>query len=490
MNSSRSLLVRQALKPVALSVALALSVGGITQSISAASEGNEEARAAFQAAQNFRQLGDARSARIELLNAIKADPQWIDARIAQAEVLLKLNDGIGAQAELDKAIQLGSELSRTRHLYGHALQLQGKLKEAKNELMADDIPLEHQATAARIMGRVAQQLGDDVLASQAFDHAIKLNPGYSELWVDVARFRAGSGDQAGAIAAVDEAVKIDPKNIRALQYRGELLRFQFGLGAALPWFERALQIDPNDVALLTEYAATLGDMGRMKDMLVIARKIIALDGKNPRAFFMQSVLAARAENYQLARTLMQKTEGRIDHLASVKLVQGIIEYGEGNYNAAIEKFRELSALQPNNRQAQNLLARSLYMTGDAEDAVDVLKPQVNSSGASPYSLWLVGRSLEALDKRQEATGVFNRAAIHDVGAPKAFQPETPISVLAAEASRSPNNARVMIPYIRALYNDGNYAAAYAQARRLQAGNPGASDAHILVADTAMAQRRL
>ena len=46
---------------------------------------------------------------------------------------------------------------------------------------------------------------------------------------------------------------------------------------------------------------------------------------------------------------MQKTEGRIDHLASVKLVQGMIEYGEGNYNAAIEKFRELSALQPNNQ---------------------------------------------------------------------------------------------------------------------------------------------
>jgi len=38
----------------------------------------------------------------------------------------------------------------------------------------------------------------------------------------------------------------------------------------------------------------LGDMGRMRDMLVFARKIIAPDCKNPRGFFMQSVLAARA----------------------------------------------------------------------------------------------------------------------------------------------------------------------------------------------------
>ncbi len=448
------------MRSVLLAGVLALSFGGLSQAIQASSDGNEEAREYLTKAQEFRARGDARSARIELMNAIKADPGLIEARILQAEILLKLFDGIGAQSELDKAIQLGSQPARTRHLYGHALQLQGKFREAKVELLADDIPIEHQASAARILGRVGMQMGDDLLASRAFDRAIKLDPGYSELWVDVARFRAGSGDQAGAIAAVDEAVKLKPNNIRALQYRGELLRFQFGLGAALPWFEGALQIDPNDVALLTEYAATLGDMGRMKDMLVIARKIIALDGKNPRAFFMQSGLAARAGKYDLARVLMQKTEGRIDGVPAVILVHGIIEHGEGNYNASAEKFRRLISIQPNNRRAQNLLAQSLYLAGDAEEAVAVLKPQVNRSGAEPYALWQVGRALEALDKREEAVGVFNRVALHDVGKETAFVPDTPLNVLAAEASRSPNDARKVVPYIRALYNVGNYTAAF------------------------------
>lgn len=466
---------------------LLLSFGGLSKSIHATSEGNEEARAFFAKAEVHHASGDTRSARIELMNAIKADPRWVEPRILQADMLLRLFDAIGAQAELDKAIQLGSPPSRTRHLYGQALQLQGKFEDAKIELLADDIPAEHQAAAARILGLVGMQSGDNLLASQSFDRAIKLDPGYSDLWVDIARFRAGSGDQAGAIAAVDEAVKLEPSNIRALQYRGELLRFQFGLGAALPWFERALQIDPNDVALLTDYAATLGDMGRMKDMLVVARKIIALDGKNPRAFFMQSVLAARAGNYQLARVLMQKTEGRIDGVPAVILVQGIIEHGEGNYNAAVEKFRRLNSLQPNNRRAQNLLARSLYLAGDAEEAVHVLKPQVNRSGAEPYALWQVGRALEALDKRQEATGVFNRVAQHDVGKEIGFAPDIPIAVLAAEANRSPKDARKVVPYIRALFNAGNYSAAFSHAKRLQNGNPGASAAHILVADTAMAR---
>jgi len=471
-------------KPVILAAALGLGVIGVPTAIYGASEGNSDAREAFANAEKFRASHDVRSARIELMNAIKADPEWIDARVAQAEVLLDLHDGIGAEAELDHAVDLGLEPAAVRHLYGHALSLQGKAQKARDQLLADDIPAQHQGYAARIMGRVALQMGDEQLAGQSFNRAMELDPRNPDLWVDIARFRADSGDQAGATNAVDEAVKLDPNNLRALQYRGELLRFQFGLGAALPWFERALEIDPNDVPLLTEYAATLGDMGRMTKMLTVARKIIALDGRNPRAFFMQAVLAARAGKYGLARRLMLQTEGKIDNVPAVLLVQGIIEHGEGNYNAAVDKFRRLLSVQPDNRQAQNLLARSLYLAGSAFDAVEVLKPQVNRSGAVPYALWLAGRALEAIDEREQAAGVMNRAAVHDTGQAAAIAGETPLAVLSAEARRNANDARAVVPYIRALYNAGDYATAFTEAKRLQLDNPGASAAHLLVADVA------
>jgi tetratricopeptide (TPR) repeat protein len=272
-------------KPVILAAALAVAMVGLPTAIYGASEGNEEAREAFAKAEQFRAKRDIRSARIELMNAIKADPEWIDARVAQAEVLLGLRDGAGAEAELDWAVQLGLDPAAVRHLYGHAYSLQGEAQKARDQLLTNDIPPKNQGYAARIMGKVALQMGDEQLAGAAYNRAMELDGQNPDLWVDIARFRSRSGDQAGATNAVDEAVKLDPANIRALQYRGELLRFQFGLGAALPWFERALELDPNDVPLLTEYAATLGDMGRMTDMLVVARKIIALDGKNPRAFF-------------------------------------------------------------------------------------------------------------------------------------------------------------------------------------------------------------
>lgn len=479
-------LPKHALRSAAPVVLLGLCLLGLSSAIHASSEGNETARAAFAKAQEYRSKGDVRSARIELMNATKADPEWIDARILQAEILLKLFDGIGAQAELERAFELGINPSEVRHLYGHAFQLQGKWDKANEQLFAVDIPEEHEAYAARIAGRIALQTGDDTLAMRMFNRAIALDPKDADLWVDIARFRAGSGDQAGAIAAVDEAVALEPNNIRALQHRGELLRFQFGLAAALPWFERGLQIDPNDVALLTEYAATLGDMGRMTDMLTVVRKIISLDGRNARAFFMQAVLAARAGKYDLARILMQKTEGKLDDVPAVLLAQGIIEHGEANYNAAIDRFTRLVSLQPNNRQAQNLLARSFYLAGNPGDAVAALASQVDDSGADPYALWLTGRALEALGERQKAIGALNRAARHAVGPESAFVPDVPMEILRAEANRDPRNALAVVPFIRALFDSGDFNAAYEKAKLLQAGSPGASGAHILVADTASA----
>ena len=473
-------------KPALFAAALAAGMIGIPSAIHGASQGNAEARESFANAEQFRARRDARSARIELMNAIKADPEWIDARLAQAEVLLSLMDGMAAEAELDRAVQLGLEPAAVRHLYGHAYLLQGETQKARDQLLANDIPRRNQGYAARIMGQVAMRAGDQQLAGAAFNRAMELDRENPDLWVAIARFRADTGDQAGATNAVDEAVKLDPRNIRALQYRGELLRFQFGLGAAIPWFERALQIDPNDVPLLTEYAATLGDMGRMTDMLVVARKILALDGNNPRAFFMQAVLAARAGQYGLARRLMQLTKGAIDNVPAVLLVSGIIEHGEGNYNAAIDKFSRLVAIQPENRQVQNLLARSLYLAGSAGDAVDVLKPQVSRSGADPYALWLAGRALEAIGERDQAAGILNRAAVHDSGRASAIMAAAPLSVLQAEAQRNAGDARIVVPYIRALYDAGDYAAAFAEAKRLQQGNSGASAAHVLVADVAAA----
>jgi len=484
--------VRNPQKPYASGILMILFLAtffALGQPLEASLKGNEEAVAAHAKAMGFVDQGDMQSARIELLNAIKADPQWATARVAQGHVMLKLGDAIAAEQEFRQAIKLGENPAFIRHLLGHALQIQGQHKRAQEQLLADDIPEGDRAYAARILARSALQTDDNDLAKFAFNRAIALDDRNSDLWVDIARFRADGGDQAGAIKAVDEAVALDVANIRALKYRGELLRAQFGLAAALPWFEKALQVDSNNIGLLTEYASTLGDMGRMKDMLIVTRQILAIDKRNPRAFFMQAVLAARAGKFQLARTLMQKTEGELENMPAAILVQGVLEYGGGNYNAAVEKFRKLSSMQPNNYRVRTLLAQSLYRLGKHQDSIELIASIARRPDADRYALWVAGRTSEGLDQKNEASWFLNRASVHEEPGKRAFVDNTPLHILGAQYSRNRGNARFAIPYVRGLYAAGNLNRAYSIAKNLQRDNPGAVDAHIMAADTALALGR-
>lgn len=60
-----------------------------------------------------------------------------------------------------------------------------------------------------------------------------------------AQQRLSDGDMAGAIAAYDEALEIQPSNVEALTYRGWLTSRQGDLAAAVPYLDDAVAVDPD-----------------------------------------------------------------------------------------------------------------------------------------------------------------------------------------------------------------------------------------------------
>ncbi|MFN3475121.1 MAG: tetratricopeptide repeat protein [Blastomonas sp.] len=466
-------------------VACTLMLGGPAMPLQAEDLG--AARQAMARAEEFRSRGDNRAARIELMNAIKAAPRLPAARLAQARVFLSLFDAAGAEAELTRALELGAERLVVRAPMAEALLLQGRADAALEWLGEGPVPAGDAGYAARTLGRAQLARGNMDAARAAFDRALRFAPDDSMLWTDIARFRIASGDQAGGVDAADHAVKLNSGNVRALQLRGELVRSQFGLAASLPWFERALSIDPNDVSVLGEYAATLGDMGRMRDMLAVARQIVALQPDNPRGYFLQAVLAARAGQYGLARNLIQKTGGALDRVPAVMQVEGVVEFQLGNYRQAIDRFEKLADAQPHNRRAAELLARGLYAEGEHETLLARFRPVADQGGTSAYLLTLVARSLEAIGEGPQATDYLARAAEPDT-APMVRLAEADEPWMLADAARTaPRDARAVIPYVRMLVANGDFAQAAEFAEPLAEANPGVPDAQLLLGDVRFAE---
>jgi cellulose synthase operon protein C len=445
-----------------------------------------DSKAAFERGQQLRQNRDFRGAHGEFMNAIDEDGQWAPPHIALAAVSLDLFDSISARAELDRAKALGADPAHFNHLLGQSLWMQGQGDRALELLTTQPVSKRFRPYALRLIGRIYLDRNDVESAQKALGEALKLAPKNSMVWTEIGRLRMAIANQGGAIEALDHAVKLDAFNLRALELRGRLVRTQFGLVAALPWFERGLQINPNDVPLLEEYGTTLGEVGRYRDMLAQARKIISLDGNNPKAFYMQAVIAARGGNYELARRLMGRVTGPFGELAGPRLLMAIIEYEMGNANQSVDILEQLVEAQPYNLKMRLLLAQVLHKAGDHEEAWDVLAKLVERPDADSYTLILAGRILEALGERGKASQKLQRAAFVTNLKGGILPEASPMAAAADDASHHPRDATKVIPHVRLLLAANDIAQARTEVSRLIEGSQGVADAHILAGDIEMA----
>jgi tetratricopeptide (TPR) repeat protein len=418
------------------------------------------------------------------LNAIKAQPNSVSVRLAQARTYLALADGVAAQAEIERARQLGGSRGDTGHLMAHALLLQGKGKQALEEASASGPA--HAVYAARMKGEALMAVGDNVGAAAQFEAAIDAAPRDHQTWTALARFHRSNGDLAGAIGATDKALTLKPRDVEALTLRGELTRGQYGLRASLPWFDGALEIDPDNVVALLERAATLGDLGEAQAMLADTRKVHSLYPTNPVAFYLQAMLAARAGNYGLARTLYQRTGGALANQPAAMLLASAIDFETGNAAQATKRLEALVGMQPDNRKARRLLAAAHWRGGDAAATIAALRPLADRPDADSYSLSLIGRALAKQGDAKAAAAYFQRAAKphqRSAAAPLiAPVSEEQLAKLRYLARIRPGEPELQVQLIGALLGRGNLEEGLALARQLLAENPGVPSAHVMVGD--------
>jgi cellulose synthase operon protein C len=430
--------------------------------------------------------GHPKAARSQLFRAVKAGGDWALPYAVQGRVLLALGDGAGAQSALERAVANGMKQEQLSHLFAHAYLLQGNADRAMAEARTAPPSREAQAYAGRVRAGAALAMGDMVRAGAELDAAITLTPKSSLLWTDVGRFRMKNGNIAGAVAATQIAVTNNPNNVDALMQMGELTRGQYGLMAAIPWFARILVIDPDNLGAMQAMAATLGDAGRNVEMLAMTRKILEADPGNAQAYFLQAVLAARANKIDLARSLIYRINGKMDTVPAMMLLSAVLDLKEGNSESAITTLRNLVKAQPINLKARRLLGTAMWHSGDAKSAISILQPIANRADADSYTLSVIGRAYEEDGNRGAAATYLDRASMPVRGEPVPFELQGNLIDL---AKRNADDADVVIPRISNLIASGNGVEALTMSEALRNKNPGVPAAHVLVGDSLLALNR-
>ncbi|MCB2076596.1 MAG: tetratricopeptide repeat protein [Novosphingobium sp.] len=345
----------------------------------------------------------------------RAEPSGSAAElVAKAQAAIRRSDGIDAEIRLKEALKAGARREAVAAYMGEAYLTQGKPEDARKWLEPQQFTKATAATGFRALARLEMREGHLPEAGAAFDRAIAVKPDDADMWVEIGRLRYSGGEHQLALDAASYALEIDPANVRALEFQGQIVRDKFGLAAALPWFEAALKQDPKDIDVLGEYAATLGDLGRASEMLAVTREMLTIDKRNARAFYLQAVLAARAGDNRLARVLLNRAGDGVGNSPGAMLLDAILDIRSGSYMLAADKLGKLLKRQPANGRADELLARSLFLAGEHKAVVQRFSGMADKEGASPYLLTLVGRSFENLDDRARAAPYLDRAAMTGV----------------------------------------------------------------------------
>ncbi|MXO58729.1 tetratricopeptide repeat protein [Altererythrobacter salegens] len=408
-----------------------------------------------------------------------------DDALARARGALDRGDGIAAEIDARKALEQGMPRSAVSAAMGEAYVLQGEDGKALQWLEPADFDQDSAEAGLRALGRLKTDRGEFVEAAEAFNRAIARGAESSGLWVDIARMRYRSGEQHIVGGAINRALALDPRDPEALSMQAQLVRDSRGLVAALPWFERAVETAPDNVGLLGDYAATLGEVGRYKDMLAVVRHMFKLDPGNQQVFFLQAVLAARAGQDNLARRLLWRA-GDDSATTPVGLVlSGVLEFRTGHPALAVERFDDLVRMQPDNPTAANLLARALSAAGDLSETAARLEPLARRSDASPYVLTLLARTYEQLGRRADAAPLLDRAARGASAELLPYPVAGDVMAMGYPWGGDSGRAEDGVTQLRRLLGTGQRDAATAVARDLDERFPGAVDIESLNGDTAL-----
>lgn len=389
----------------AIAIAATLPVASSPAAADARSESNEAYVKGFQ----FFQAGDYRSARILLLKALKSNPNNGLARLMQARVAIELGGGVQAQTELERAVQAGIPAEKVRHLRAHALILQRKLAQAYDLLDPRTIPPQFSAYAARLRGQILAQQSKQPEAFAEFETALRLAPNDADTKLDAARFYAATGNGTKSAELVDQVLAAKPTSAKGLLLKGDLVRRTQGLEPSLTYFNRAIEVDPNNIEALLERAATLGDMKRDDQARADLKRINGLIPDHPLALYLEAVIETRAGSYEKARALMTRTKGTLSNYTPALMLQGMLAYQANDTAQAADYFGKVVGASPQSALARKLYAAAQLRGNDVRGAIATLKPIIDAGAADGRVYALYGAAFARQGDMEQAQKYLQQA---------------------------------------------------------------------------------
>lgn len=355
---------------------------------------------------------DLQGARASLTRALELDAAMLEASRLLARVHAALGDDDLALEVGRKALQRGED-RQLRVLMAQSLARQRKFDDAAQQLeaIAED---DRDSEAWYALGRVSLLRGDAVTARSCFERAQGLDPARYEVLRALLDLDVKDGRLPESTQRVAAALRARPDDPRLIQLQGEAALYTGDNTTAEASFQRAIELDPNDLSAYEKLARYLMVTGRPDE---VVRTYEAALQKNPDTGSLHLMVGSLYELRGRVPEAIQRYEDavRLDPTLAVaknNLAYLLADTG-GNLDRALDLAQEARGLLPDNPNAADTLGWVLYKKNSPDAAVVHLREAVRSMEPDDPQLPVVrhhlGLAYEAAGDFESAREVVDQA---------------------------------------------------------------------------------
>jgi tetratricopeptide (TPR) repeat protein len=402
-------------------------------------------------------LGDETGAERELRRALALRQGYGPARIALGNLLRARGDAKGAVGLLAAAAQVGSNEERARALValGAAYLAVGRRADAEEAFdraiqfaparaeirlgiarawlgsgsdderdldraiqvllraaeMAPDVPQVHAS-----LGRVREKRGDLPAAAEAYDRALRLDPGYRYARRRMLRLALQTRDFSRARHDAERLVA-DAPDVPEHHFLAALVADREGRDEeARRAYRKAIDVAKGDYP---EAYLNLGNLEKSAGNGPAARaayeKAIKLRPRYPAAYLNLAKLHEATGDLAAAEATYEKALGIDPGYASAWLALGQLRSQAGRTAEAIEDLKKAAAARPGYDAAELSLGVAYRRADRFDEAIATYRKLLERSPRHVSAWYNLGLSLQATGKSAEARGAFRNAAALDQG---------------------------------------------------------------------------
>jgi tetratricopeptide (TPR) repeat protein len=212
--------------------------------------------------------------------------------------------------------------------------------------------------------------GDQPGAIAAWEQALKLAPADASVHFNLANALSRTGDIQGAIAHYRKAIEASPDHAEAHNNLGYALASQGRAADAIEHFETALRSNPENANAHINLGNALAQQGRMAEAIPHFEAAVAYRPEDPQARTSLAVTLAMTGNPQAARPHLEKAAQLSPRSIEIQLLLGRVLASQSNFAGAIPHFERAATLSGGKDAAiLDLLAGCYAQVGRIPDAV-------------------------------------------------------------------------------------------------------------------------